>query len=178
MAALQPDYASRIEALSRELGIPDDYARQRHLPIQLEATNLVSIGASPAANDCRLIQPAAQAWNTMHTAAQSLDIELLPLSGFRSVDRQAKIIRGKLDRGEAISEILKSIAAPGYSEHHTGRAIDIGGHDALPLEEAFADTRAYAWLIRHADKFGFKLSFPRGNCHGIVYEPWHWCWHE
>jgi D-alanyl-D-alanine carboxypeptidase len=178
MATLQSAYAIRIEELSRELGIPDDYAQQRHLPIQLEATDLVSIGASPASKDCRLIRPAARAWNTMHAAARALDIELRPLSGFRSVGRQTEIIRGKLDLGENISEILKSIAAPGYSEHHTGRAIDIGSHDALPLEEAFANTRAYAWLIRHADEFGFKLSFPRHNPHGIVYEPWHWCWHE
>jgi D-alanyl-D-alanine carboxypeptidase len=94
------------------------------------------------------------------------------------VERQAKIIRGKLDLGEKISDILRSIAAPGYSEHHTGRAIDIGSPDVLPLEEAFSNTRAFAWLIGHAHEFGFTLSFPKQNPHGFVYEPWHWCWKE
>jgi len=178
MATLQPDYAARIEALSRELGIPADYGHQRHLSLCSEATDVVSVGASPEGNDCRLIHPAARAWNAMHAAARTLAIELQPLSGFRSVERQTRIIRGKLDLGETIADILKSIAAPGYSEHHTGRAIDIGSPEVLPLEEAFANTRAYAWLIRHADEFGFKLSFPKHNPHGIVYEPWHWCWHE
>ena len=178
MSTLQSEYAARIEELSRELGIPDHYAQQRQLSLQSEATDLVSVGASPEGNDCRLIRPAARSWNYMHAAARALAIELQPLSGFRSVDRQAKIIRGKLDLGEKIPDILRSIAAPGYSEHHTGRAIDISSPEVLPLEEAFANTRAFAWLIWHADEFGFKLSFPKHNPHGFVYEPWHWCWHE
>ncbi|HVT32680.1 MAG TPA: D-alanyl-D-alanine carboxypeptidase family protein, partial [Rhodanobacteraceae bacterium] len=36
---------------------------------------------------------------------------------------------------------------------------------------------AFAWLKRHASRFGFRLSYPRRNRHGIAYEPWHWCWH-
>ena len=178
MSTLQSAFAVQIEELSRELGVPSNYARQRQLTLQSEATDLVSIGKSPEGNDCRLIRPAARGWNYMHAAARTLNIELQPLSGFRSVERQAKIIRGKLDLGEKIGDILRSIAAPGYSEHHTGRAIDIGSPDVLPLEEAFANTRAFAWLIAHAHEFGFKLSFPKQNPHGFVYEPWHWCWQE
>jgi D-alanyl-D-alanine carboxypeptidase len=173
---LQSDYVTRIKALSREFGIPDNYAQQRHLSIQPEATELVSIGNTPEGNACHLILPAASAWHRMHVAARGLGIELLPLSGFRSVERQAKIIRGKLDLGEKISAILRSIAAPGFSEHHTGCAIDIGSNEVPPLEEAFANTHAFAWLIRHGEEFGYKLSFPKHNPHGFVYEPWHWCW--
>lgn len=178
MSSVESDYVARITELAHELGILGNYAQQRHLSVQSEATELVSIGKNPEGNSCRLIRPAARAWHSMHAAAQGLDIELLPLSGFRSVDRQTKIIRGKLDLGEKISDILHSIAAPGYSEHHTGRAIDIGCDEVPPLEEAFADTRAFAWLRLHAEEFGFKLSFPQQNPHGFVYEPWHWCWHE
>jgi len=114
----------------------------------------------------------------MYAAARGLDIELQPLSGFRSVERQAEIIRGKLAVGEKISDILHSIAAPGYSEHHTGCAVDIGSDEVPPLEEAFADTRAFAWLVMHGEEFGFKMSFPKLNPNGFIYEPWHWCWHE
>ena len=178
MATLQPEYAARIEELSRELGIPADYGRNRHLSLSPEATDLISVGSSPEGNDCRLIYPAAHSWNAMHSTAWTLKIELLPLSGFRSVERQATIIRGKLGLGESISDILKSIAAPGYSEHHTGCAIDVGSPEVLPLEEAFAHTHAFAWLIRHSEEFGFKLSYPKHNPHGFVYEPWHWRWHE
>ncbi len=178
MSTLQTTYATHIEKLSRELGIPINYAQRRQLSLQPEASELVSVGTSPEGNDCRLIRPAARAWHHLWAAARALNIELQPLSGYRSVERQAEIIRGKLALGEPIGEILRSIAAPGYSEHHTGRAIDIGCPGVLPLEEAFANTHAFAWLIRHGDEFGFKLSYPQHNAHGFVYEPWHWCWHE
>jgi D-alanyl-D-alanine carboxypeptidase len=48
------------------------------------------------------------------------------------------------------------------------------GFDAL--EETFERSPAFAWLQRNASRFGFALSYPRGNRHGIAYEPWHWCW--
>jgi len=172
------DYAARIDELFRELGIPANYAQTRQLTLQTEAvaTDLVSVGNSPEKNPCRLIRPAARAWHSMYAGARKLDIELQPLSGFRSVERQVEIIRGKLAVGEKISEILHSIAAPGFSEHHTGRAIDVGSDECPPLEEVFADTRAFAWLRLHAEEHGFKMSYPRNNSQGFVYEPWHWCW--
>jgi D-alanyl-D-alanine carboxypeptidase len=176
MHAPLPEFTLKVAHLFNEFGIPSDYATVRHLAPQPEATDLISVGKSPEGNDCRLTRPAAHAWHQMWAAAQSVSIELLPLSGFRSIDRQAQIIRGKLALGEKIHDVLRSIAAPGYSEHHTGRAIDIGCPDVLPLEEAFANTRAFAWLIRHAGEFGFKMSFPKHNPQGFVYEPWHWCW--
>ncbi|HTH44124.1 MAG TPA: D-alanyl-D-alanine carboxypeptidase family protein [Oxalicibacterium sp.] len=47
----------------------------------------------------------------------------------------------------------------------------------MPTEEEFADTEAFRWLERHAARFDFKLSYPRGNALGFIYEPWHWCHH-
>ncbi|MSU70488.1 MAG: D-alanyl-D-alanine carboxypeptidase family protein, partial [Opitutaceae bacterium] len=96
--------------------------------------------------------------------------------GFRSVAFQANIIREKLAGGEPISRILKLVAAPGFSEHHTGQAIDIGSPDFPVVDERFALTAEFRWLKKNAARFGFHLSYPRRNPHGIVYEPWHWCW--
>ena len=45
---------------------------------------------------------------------------------------------------------------------------------AKPAEESFEATPAFDWLQRHAGASGFAMSYPRGNPHGIVYEPWHW----
>jgi D-alanyl-D-alanine carboxypeptidase len=101
---------------------------------------------------------------------------LVPLSAFRSVARQTTIIRRKLARGQAIADILRVSAVPGCSEHHTGRALDLGSPDHLKLEVSFARTREFRWLKKHAARFGFRLSYPRRNPHGISYEPWHWCW--
>jgi D-alanyl-D-alanine carboxypeptidase len=177
MSVLTVDYAQKIETLLRELGISSDYADARRLELQFEATELVSIGRDDNGRDCRLSPRAAEAWRTLRVRAGEYDIDLVPLSGFRSVARQEEIIRGKLALGLPIEEILNTMAAPGYSEHHTGHAIDIGTPGVLPLEEDFANTKAYSWLTRHAERYGFYLSFPRGNPQGFIYEPWHWCWH-
>ena len=114
----------------------------------------------------------------MREAAFEVGVTLLPISGFRTVARQEEIIRTKLAAGQAIDEILRNVAAPGYSEHHTGRAIDIGAPGEPPLTEQFAETPAFSWLEAHAADYGFTLSFARGNPHGIAYEPWHWCYHS
>jgi D-alanyl-D-alanine carboxypeptidase len=171
--------AERLKAVWRKLGIPADYPARRHLPVQREARKLVSIG--PAADDgkpVRLTPRAAAAWQRMRKAAGRDGVQLLPVSGFRSVRRQTCIIRKKLAAGECIDAILRLVAAPGCSEHHTGRAIDIVSPKELELEEAFARTAEYRWLRRHAARFGYHLSYPRKNRHGIAYEPWHWCWHN
>jgi D-alanyl-D-alanine carboxypeptidase len=167
---------SRIQGLWRRLGIPAEYAVMRGLAVQREATRLVSIGRNPDGRLLRLVPGAASAWRAMRGAAADDGIILVPISGFRSVRRQTRIIREKLAAGRAIDDILRSVAAPGCSEHHTGRALDIGSPEELELDEHFARTPAFRWLQRHAGEFGFRLSFPKNNPHGIVYEPWHWCW--
>ena len=158
-----------------DLGIPSDYGKRRGLPLHLEATDLVSIGTSPEGREIQLERGAAGAWQRMALAASTQGVVLAPYSGFRSIARQAEIIRRKLSAGEIIDAILSVVAAPGYSEHHTGRAVDIGAPGAEPLTEDFAQTPAFRWLQENAGAFGFRMSFPRGNPHGIAYEPWHWC---
>ena len=142
-----------------------------------EATRLVFV--CRAADDgkmVRLAPAAAAAWWRMQAAAASDGVELLALSGFRSVRRQTAIVRAKLAGGKTIAEILRFVAAPGCSEHHTGRALDIGSPEELELDGKFERTAAFRWLRRRAGEFGFHLSYPRGNRHGFGYEPWHWCW--
>lgn len=176
MSVLRPDYATRIAELAQELGIPADYAPQRGLALLPEAADLVSIGPDDDGRDCQLARAAARGWEAMRAQARADGVELIPLSGFRSIERQAEIIRGKLALGEPIEQILSTMAAPGYSEHHSGRAVDIGTPEVPPLEEAFATTAAFNWLSAHAASFGFRLSYPKNNRQGFIYEPWHWCW--
>lgn len=159
------------------IAIPRNYGRDRALSRQREAQSLVSVG--PAPDDGQLVRlgpSAAAAWRRMRAAAADDGIVLLPLSGFRSVARQSALIRRKLAAGERLEKILELVAAPGFSEHHTGRALDIGAPGDVELNEDFGRTAAFRWLRKHAGRFGFHLSFPRGNRHGFGYEPWHWCW--
>jgi D-alanyl-D-alanine carboxypeptidase len=122
----------------------------------------------------RLAPDTAAAWRNMkHTAALS-GVQLLLVSGFRSVRHQADLIRRKLAAGQAIDAILKVNAAPGFSEHHTGRAIDVATPGTRPLTAEFDGSQAFAWLATNAATFGFHMPYPRGNRFGFEYEPWHW----
>jgi D-alanyl-D-alanine carboxypeptidase len=100
---------------------------------------------------------------------------LEPVSTFRSIAHQRALVERKLARGDAIDRVFAVNAVPGYSEHHGGHAIDIGTPGCPALDEAFEHTPAFAWLQQHAERFGFRLSYPRDNRHGVIYEPWHWC---
>jgi LAS superfamily LD-carboxypeptidase LdcB len=81
----------------------------------------------------------------------------------------------KLAAGQTVAQILTVSAPPGYSEHHTGRALDLTAAGCEPLTEAFEALPAFTWLAAQAEQFGFVMSYPRNNPHGVVYEPWHWC---
>jgi zinc D-Ala-D-Ala carboxypeptidase len=170
---------SELGRIWARLGIPADYGRGRKISVQREASRLVFVArAHDDGKIIRLTPRAATAWRTMRDTAARDGVTLLPLSGFRSVARQAFLIRKKLAAGQSLGEILRLVAAPGYSEHHTGRAIDIGSPEHIELDADFARTAAFRWLRRRAGEFGFRPSYPRGNPHGIAYEPWHWCWHR
>ena len=172
----QRRFAGRIATLHERLGIPADYARSRALPLQPEARKLVSVGPDIYQRDQRLLAPAAEAWHAMVAAASADEIDLQLVSAFRSVAYQEDILRRKLGKGQTIDRILQVSAAPGYSEHHSGRAVDVATPGFPVLEAGFEESQAFAWLQQHGSEFGFRLSYPRGNPHGVAYEPWHWAW--
>jgi len=159
-------------------GVPAAYGRARRLTLQREPKALASIGEDVHSRVQWLSPRAARAFLRMREAAAGDGIELQVVSAFRSADYQLGILKRKLDRGETIAQILTVSAAPGYSEHHTGRVVDLTTPGYAALEEAFENSPAFTWLTSHAHRFGFALSYPRGNPHGIAYEPWHWCWHS
>lgn len=160
-----------------QLGIDAGYGRLRGLPLVPEPRVLASAGLDRYRRPLWLTSDAAMAWTAMRAAAARDGVALEAISGFRGHAYQLGIVRRKLARGLSLDAILQVNAAPGYSEHHSGRALDIGTPDEPPAEDSFEHTAAFAWLQARAAGFGFRMSYPRDNPHGIVYEPWHWCWH-
>jgi zinc D-Ala-D-Ala carboxypeptidase len=152
--------------------LPPEYAAR--LPRQIETTTLVSVGPDARGRETFLHPRAAEGWLALKTAAARDGANLLLVSGFRSVARQTEILRQKLARQISWPEILRHSAYPGFSEHHTGLAVDLACPACPELIEAFETTAEFAWLSHHAAGFGFFLSYPRNNSHGIAYEPWHW----
>ena len=167
-------YVAKVDALHRQLGIPSEYTEEFDLTLQPEAATLKLIAVDPGQGAFLMSPDAAEAWLQMQAAARMDGVELLPLSTFRSVFRQADILRGRLEDGESLEEVLKTSVAPGYSEHHTGDAVDIDTPGATAFSEEFAETSAFAWLEENAEAFCFELSYPEDNNHGIAFEPWHW----
>ncbi len=169
-------YLDKVANFHQELGIPTDY-QKRGLPFHIEAPVLEVGDYDPHGRPMQMEPGTANAWKKMKAAAAEQGITLLLESAFRGLDEQAQIIRDQLAKGDSLASALNWIAAPGYSEHHTGRALDIGSPDCFPIPntDAFEQTAAFAWLRDYAPGFGFTMSYPRDNPQGIIFEPWHWC---
>ena len=89
-----------------------------------------------------------------------------------------RIFRNKLETGATLEEVLAVCAPPDYSEHHTGRAMDLFTPGSRPLEVEFDQSSAFSWLSGHGAEFGYYLSYPLGNHWSYQFEPWHWCFND
>ena len=101
-------FLARIKQLNESLGIPKDYASSRCLPVQVEATRLVSIGRDIYDREQRMVAGAADALHSMIKTAAADGIQLQVVSAFRSVNYQCGIIRRKLEQGQDIKQILRN----------------------------------------------------------------------
>jgi LAS superfamily LD-carboxypeptidase LdcB len=122
----------------------------------------------------RVHKQLAKAFRQMRKAAKKDGIDLVIVSGFRSIHYQKSIFPYKFKNKKHPTEKefisrLQFSAPAGFSEHHTGLAVDINS-----LEQDFAQTKEYEWLKAHANDFGFEMSFPENNSQGLGFEPWHW----
>lgn len=152
---------------------PVGYASR--VPMVAEADELVQVGPDYLGREAWLTPETAHAWQTMRDAALAGGVELWLVSAFRSIARQRELLMAKLAKGMTLEAALEYSAFPGYSEHHSGRAIDIGTPGSPVLEEEFELTTAFCWLQERAGEFGFHMTYSRDNPYGIAYEPWHWC---
>lgn len=160
--------------LFAELGIPPDYGVDPPLPTYAEAETLEDVEPNIIGRMQQLAPETARDWRAMKAAARQDGIDLLLVSGFRSMSYQLELIRAKLADGQDIASILRVNTAPGFSQHHTGRAVDVATPGTRPLTESFDGSDAFFWLEHHAERFGFRMPYGRDNACGLSYEPWHW----
>lgn len=172
-AGFEPAYADmnvsdwRLILVNRDYILPDGY--------KPELENAVDGGFS----DVYLDERVAPYYNEMYKAAYEDGIHLVPISGYRSVDRQKNNFERKInyyiDQGyskvEATQKAATIILPPGTSEHNAGLAMDI-----CSLEQSFENTKEFEWLCENAADYGFILRYPedKQDITKIIYEPWHW----
>ena len=128
--------------------------------------------------DSRIID----AVNRMLNDAAAYDLAVV--SAYRPKEEQNTLYWRKVqqytDKGYSDLEAQKVggtiVKRPGFSEHNCGLAMDVGGSGDYTLEQTFANTPAYAWLMEHCADYGFILRFPEGkeDITGVIYEPWHY----
>lgn len=142
--------------------------KQRPLqPRDYEPSDLVDVDV-PHTWAPKLRAVAAAAVVEMFAAAKAeAGLTLASNSAYRSYSSQQSIYDGN----DALT------ARPGYSEHQTGLAIDIGASSGrCSLASCFADTPEGEWLAANAYRFGFILRYPKGleGVTGYEFEPWHY----
>lgn len=103
--------------------------------------------------------------------AKDDDLSLLVASGYRSFSTQASLKSGYTVRYGSGANTFS--ADQGYSEHQLGTAVDFTTPTIGGLFTRFDTTEEFAWLTKNAWKYGFILSYPKGNAY-YQYEPWHW----
>jgi D-alanyl-D-alanine carboxypeptidase len=187
-AELPPDIALKLEAAAAESPAfvldllscleGDPFLRRlvdkrRPLPEGYEPEDLVELKAGPYELGRRgllLRRAAAESLETMAAAARADGVILVASSAYRSYDYQVEVYnRVVREIGQAAAD--RESARPGYSQHQTGLVVDFGS-----IDDSFAETRASRWLLEHAGRFGWSLSFPAGYeaVTGYRWESWHY----
>lgn len=168
------------ETLQLENSALDGPPKYGHLPYaEANPEDLIIVSSFGLGDNQRfekLHPAAAAALMQMSNAARDEGVWIVLLSGFREYDKQEELFAAQIQRRGTPEEAAKSSAPAGHSEHHTGFAMDLGdGHmPSADINQGFANTEAFVWLLQNGTEFGFELSFPANNTQGVNYEPWHW----
>src|SRR5438552_16395231 len=100
----------RIRSVLASLEITTDLIAARSLVLHPEAQELVVAATGDDGREHLLAPAAAAKWREMSAAALADGVVIKIASAFRSVDRQAEIIRDKLAEGFSLDAVLSGSA--------------------------------------------------------------------
>lgn len=122
-------------------------------------------------NRYRVHKIAAPSLRKMMAAAKADGAPLTIASGFRSVRYQQDLINRKIKSKQSPVQIYRLSAPAGYSEHHTGLAVDFS-----PIDDSFVKTKGYTWLLENAHHYGWYQTYTEAysKVSGVAEESWHW----
>lgn len=116
------------------------------------------------------------AFEAMRQDALAQGIDLIAFSTYRNFEYQKQLYEGYVAK-DGVEEADRYSARPGFSEHQTGLAFDIGvaGQEQHWASQSFGDTEGGKWLAVNAHRYGFILRYPENSEHitGYMHESWH-----
>ncbi|MFZ2769709.1 MAG: M15 family metallopeptidase [Minisyncoccia bacterium] len=116
-----------------------------------------------------------EAWpflKNLFDSAKSSGVNLYAKSAYRSFAEQ-QTLKSVYSVVYGAGTANSFSADQGYSEHQIGTTMDFITSGLGGQLDGFDGTQAYEWLMSNAYRYGFILSYPKGNAY-FVYEPWHW----
>ena len=137
-----------------------------------EPEKLIVIDSKYCNDDVQMgAEVAVLAFKKMYRAAAQEGLSLVINSGYRSYEMQEELCDTYRNL-YGNNYVKKYVSSPGFSEHHTGLAFDIGSTSS----NVFAESNEYQWMLKNAHKYGFIQRFTkRGeNITGFRSEPWHY----
>lgn len=179
-----PSPASPAAALAQQHSLTDPASPwlvvNKHRPLtspQYAPADLVqpNVPLAVSGEAALLNSTTAAAAEGLFAAAAAEGIILTLASGYRSYATQVATY-GSYVSSQGQAQADTASARPGYSEHQTGWAFDIGdGGGACGFQPCFAEQPAAVWAKAQAHRFGFVVRYPWmfHEITGYYYESWH-----
>ncbi len=117
-------------------------------------------------------QETTDAYQRLTRDLQSQGMKIYIVSSYRSTKYQKKLYNGYLKK-DSKSKVDTYSSRPGYSEHHTGRALDIS--QVSGNLDMFEGSDEAKWVYENAYKYGFIVRYMEDQIDvtGYIFEPWH-----
>lgn len=152
----------------------DEYTDE---PLLINKFNRVSDDFEPyelayIESDYQATPETVEAYTKLKTDLEQQGMKIYVVSAYRSVSYQRSLYNYYL-RSDPKDVVDTYSSRPGYSEHHTGRAIDIS--QVYNNLNAFEGSDEAAWVYENAYKYGFIVRYKaeQMDVTGYIFEPWH-----
>lgn len=152
--------------------------KKHQLPKDWHKRVALVISKDPWGDDVIIEKTTLEQFEKLQAALLDRGIDIYLDSVYRSVEDQTNLWNYFKDEyGEEYCE--KYVAVPGYSEHHTGLAVDVciglEGEYVNDNDVMLAQTDLFNEVHTLMPQFGFILRYPEGkeDITGYSYEPWH-----
>lgn len=113
-----------------------------------------------------------EAYQNLTKDLEDLDMKIYIVSSYRDIAYQQRLYDYYL-KSDSKEEVDTYSSRPGYSEHHTGRALDIS--QVAENLNAFEGSDEAKWVYENAYKYGFIVRYKaeQTDVTGYIFEPWH-----